>query len=86
MELQEIKRLTIELMDALKSRGLAEVSLDTEGFKIAIRANTPTSSIPAAGRHILCCAIAGGTALYRGGTECPERGYAFHYRSDENHE
>ena len=48
MELQEIKRLTIELMDALKSRGLAEVSLDTEGFKIAIRANTPTSSIPSA--------------------------------------
>ena len=45
MELQEIKQLTVELMEALKSRGLAEVSLDTEGFKLAIRANTSAPSI-----------------------------------------
>lgn len=52
MELKEIKDITVDLMDALKSRGLGEVSIEAKDFKIKIKANAPSpvvySSSPAA--------------------------------------
>ena len=37
MELQEIKQMAIELMDAAKARGLSAFSLETDDFKIKIK-------------------------------------------------
>lgn len=52
MEINEMKQMAIELMDAVKSRGLAELSLDTKEFKIKIRGSVPApvvyASAPAA--------------------------------------
>ncbi|MGM9613507.1 MAG: acetyl-CoA carboxylase biotin carboxyl carrier protein [Butyricicoccus sp.] len=41
MELNDIKQTAIELMDAVKARGLAEFSLDAKEFKIKIKASAP---------------------------------------------
>ncbi len=41
MELNEIKQITVELMDALKASGLGEVSLETGDIKIKIKAKAP---------------------------------------------
>ena len=48
MELNDIKQTAIELMDAVKARGLAELSLDANGFKIKIKANVPAPVVYAA--------------------------------------
>ena len=48
MELNDIKQTAIELMDAVKARGLAELSLNANGFKIKIKANAPAPVVYAA--------------------------------------
>lgn len=48
MELNEIKDIAIELMDAVKSKGLAELSIDTKYVKIKIRGNEPAQVVVAA--------------------------------------
>ena len=48
MELNEIKDIAIELMDAVKSKGLAELSIDTKYIKIKIRGNEPAPVVVAA--------------------------------------
>lgn len=42
MELKEIKDIAVDLMDALKSRGLGEVSIESKDFKLKIKANAPS--------------------------------------------
>lgn len=39
MELNEIKNIAVELMDALKSKGLSEVCIDTKDVKIKVKAS-----------------------------------------------
>lgn len=41
MEIQELKQLSIELMDAAVSRKLAEFSLETEEFQISMKTQEP---------------------------------------------
>ena len=52
MDFNEMKQAAIELMDAVKSRGLAELSLEGDDFKLKIKANAPApvvyASAPAA--------------------------------------
>lgn len=48
MELNDIKQTTIELMDALKAHGLAELSLDAKEFKLKLRAHPPVQTASAA--------------------------------------
>lgn len=48
MELNDIKQTAIELMDAVKARGLAEFSLDAKDFKIKIKASAPAPVVYAA--------------------------------------
>lgn len=48
MELKEIKDIAIELMDAVKSKGLAELSIDAKDIKIKIKGNAPAPVVVAA--------------------------------------
>lgn len=48
MELNEIKQITVELMDALKASGLGEVSLETKDIKIKLKAKAPAPVAAAA--------------------------------------
>lgn len=48
MELNEIKQITVELMDALKASGLGEVSLETGDIKIKLKAKAPAPVAPVA--------------------------------------
>lgn len=40
MDIHEIKQIAIELMDAVKTRGIAEFSLDTQDFKIKVQGSS----------------------------------------------
>lgn len=48
MEINEIKNVTLELMDALASKKLGEVAIELEGVKIKIKAAAPAPVIAAA--------------------------------------
>ncbi len=48
MELKEIKDIAIELMDAVKAKGLAELSIDAKDIKIKIKGNAPAPVVVAA--------------------------------------
>ena len=48
MEINEIKNVALELMDALASKKLGEVAIELEGVKIKIKAATPAPVIAAA--------------------------------------
>ena len=48
MELNEIKQITVELLDALKASGLGEVSLETGDIKIKLKAKAPAPVAPVA--------------------------------------
>ena len=48
MELNEIKQITVELMDALKASGLGEVVLETKDIKIKLKAKAPAPVAPVA--------------------------------------
>ena len=47
MELKEIKDIAIELMDAVKSKGLSELSIDANDIKIKIKGNAPAPVVVA---------------------------------------
>ena len=48
MEINEIKDVALELMDALASKKLGEVAIELEGVKIKIKAAAPAPVIAAA--------------------------------------
>ena len=48
MELKEIKDIAIELMDAVKAKGLSELSIDAKDIKIKIKGNAPAPVVVAA--------------------------------------
>ena len=48
MEINEIKKVALELMDALASKKLGEVAIELEGVKIKIKAAAPAPVIAAA--------------------------------------
>ena len=48
MEINEIKDVALELMDALASKKLGEVAIELEGVKIKIKAAAAASAAPAA--------------------------------------
>lgn len=52
MEINEIKDIALQLMDALASKKLGEVSIEAEGVKIRVKASAPapviTATVPAA--------------------------------------
>lgn len=48
MEINEIKNIALQLMDALASKKLGEVSIEAEGVKIRVKASAPAPVIAAA--------------------------------------
>lgn len=48
MEINEIKDIALQLMDALASKKLGEVSIEAEGVKIRVKASAPAPVIAAA--------------------------------------
>lgn len=48
MEINEIKDIALQLMDALASKKLGEVSIEAEGVKIGVKASAPAPVIAAA--------------------------------------
>lgn len=48
MEINEIKDIALQLMDALASKKLGEVSIEAEGVKIKVKASAPAPVIAAA--------------------------------------
>ena len=48
MEIKEIKDIALQLMDALASKKLGEVSIEAEGVKIRVKASAPAQVIAAA--------------------------------------
>lgn len=58
MELNEIKQITVELMDALKASGLGEVSLETKDVKIKLKAKAPAPVAAAAPAAVPAAAAA----------------------------
>lgn len=48
MEINEIKDIALQLMDALASKKLGEVSIEAEGVKIRVKASAPVPVIAAA--------------------------------------
>ena len=48
MEINEIKDIALQLMDALASKKLGEVSIEAEGVKIRVKASAPAPIIAAA--------------------------------------
>ena len=48
MEINEIKDIALQLMDALASKKLGEVSIEAEGVKIRVKASAPAPVITAA--------------------------------------
>lgn len=49
MEINEIKDIALQLMDALASKKLGEVSIEAEGVKIKVKASAPAPVIAASG-------------------------------------
>ena len=41
MDMKELKDVAIELMDALKAKGLGEIELETDDIKIKIKSAPP---------------------------------------------
>ena len=48
MDIKELKDVAIELMDALKTRGLGEVELEMDDVKIKIKSAPPAPVVPVA--------------------------------------
>ncbi|HJA49634.1 MAG TPA: acetyl-CoA carboxylase biotin carboxyl carrier protein [Candidatus Agathobaculum intestinipullorum] len=48
MDIKELKDITVELMDALKARGLGEVELEADDIKIKIKSAPPAPVVPVA--------------------------------------
>ena len=48
MDIKELKDVALELMDALKARGLGEVELEMDDVKIKIKSAPPAPVVPVA--------------------------------------
>ncbi len=48
MDIKELKDIAVELMDALKARGLGEVELEVDDIKIKIKSAPPAPVVPVA--------------------------------------
>ena len=48
MDIKELKDVAVELMDALKNRGLGEVELELDDVKIKIKSAPPAQVVPVA--------------------------------------
>lgn len=48
MDIKELKDIAVELMDALKARGLGEVELEADDVKIKIKSAPPAPVVPVA--------------------------------------
>lgn len=62
MEINEIKNVALELMDALASKKLGEVAIELEGVKIKIKAAAPAPVIAAAPSAVAAPAAAAAPA------------------------
>ena len=62
MDIKELKDITVELMDALKARGLGEVELEADDIKIKIKSAPPAPVVPVAAAPAAVPAAASATA------------------------
>ena len=61
MDIKEIKDVTIELMDALKARGLGSVELELDDVKIKVKAAPPAPVVPAVAAPVAAAAPSAST-------------------------
>ena len=52
MDIKELKDVAVELMDALKNRGLGEVELEMDDVKIKIKSAPPAPVVPVAAASV----------------------------------
>lgn len=62
MDIKELKDVAVELMDALKTRGLGEVELEMDDVKIKIKSAPPAPVVPVAAAPAAAPAAAGESA------------------------
>ena len=62
MDMKELKDVAIELMDALKAKGLGEVELETDDIKIKIKSAPPAPVLPVAAAPVAAAAAPGTAA------------------------
>ena len=56
MNIKELKDVALELMDALKAKGLGEVELEMDGVKIKIKSAPPAPVVPVAAAPVAAAA------------------------------
>ena len=56
MDMKELKDVAIELMDALKAKGLGEIELETDDIKIKIKSAPPAPVLPVAAAPVAAAA------------------------------
>ena len=62
MDIKELKDVAVELMDALKNRGLGEVELEMDDVKIKIKSAPPAPVVPVAAAPVAAAPAAAGEA------------------------
>lgn len=62
MDIKELKDVAVELMDALKNRGLGEVELEMDDIKIKIKSAPPTPVVPVAAAPVAAAPAAASSA------------------------
>ena len=62
MDIKELKDVAVELMDALKNRGLGEVELEMDDIKIKIKSAPPAPVVPVAAAPVAAAPAAASDA------------------------
>lgn len=62
MDIKELKDVAVELMDALKNRGLGEVELEMDDVKIKIKSAPPAPVVPVAAAPVAAAPVAAAPA------------------------
>lgn len=62
MDIKELKDVAVELMDALKNRGLGEVELEMDDVKIKIKSAPPAPVVPVAAAPVAAAPAAASAA------------------------
>lgn len=62
MDIKELKDVAVELMDALKNRGLGEVELEMDDVKIKIKSAPPAPVVPVAATPVAAAPAAASSA------------------------
>lgn len=75
MDIKELKDVAVELMDALKTRGLGEVELEMDDVKIKIKSAPPAPVVPVAAAPV-AAAPAAASAPAAAGEAAPAAGAA----------